>query len=133
MIKEINYKETYPLRHQVMWPDKPLDYIVVEGDENAKHYGCFENGQLISVISLFINGDEGQFRKFATLVDFQGRGYGTKLLSHLIEDAKSLKLQSLICNARIEKCDFYERFGMEKTNKTFDKGGKSYIVMKRNL
>lgn len=50
-IKEIPASETWPLRHKVMWPNKPLDFVVLPIDEEGIHYGLFENKILVSVIS----------------------------------------------------------------------------------
>jgi hypothetical protein len=50
-IKEISASETWPLRHKVMWPNKPLGFIVLSNDAEGIHYGLFENKILISVIS----------------------------------------------------------------------------------
>lgn len=129
MIKTITYKDTYDIRHQVMWPDRPLEYIKLEDDPNGKHYGYFIDDKLVSVISLFIKGNSAQFRKFATLEAYQGKGYGSKLLSYVLESMTSLDY--IWCNARLEKSMFYESFGMTKTDETFEKGGISYIIMKK--
>ncbi len=128
MIKQINYTDTYLIRQQVMWPDRPIEYIYVEGDDTADHYGYFCSDKLIAVISVFKTEEGYQFRKFATLDDYQGQGIGTMLLSYVMETYKGV----IWCNARLEKTDFYKRFGLEETDKCFEKGGKSYIIMKRN-
>jgi len=128
-IKEIAASETWPLRHKVMWPNKPLDFVVLPIDEEGIHYGLFENKILVSVISLFINSQEGQFRKFATDDYFQGRGYVSKLLNHLIEEAKKLNLKGLKCDARITAIEFYQRFGMEVASDVVRKNGKDYVMM----
>lgn len=127
MIKKINYEMTYDIRHQVMWPDKPLAYIKVDGDASADHYGYFVEGELVAVISVFKTGESFQFRKFATLKDFQHRGIGSMLLKHIL----SLYDGDIWCNARVEKTAFYEKFGLLKTTDTFTKGGKEYIIMKK--
>ena len=128
-IKEIEAPETWPLRHKVMWPNKPLDFVVLPNDEEGLHFGLFEKEMLVSVVSLFINGKEGQFRKFATDNYFQGRGYGTKLLNHLICEAKKLNIKSLKCNARVTAIEFYQRFGMKATSDIIRKNGKDYVMM----
>lgn len=128
-IKEIEASDTWPLRHKVMWPNKPLDFVVLPNDEEGLHFGLFEKEMLVSVVSLFINGKEGQFRKFATDNYFQGRGYGTKLLNHLICDAKKLNIKSLKCNARVTAIEFYQRFGMKATSDIIRKNGKDYVMM----
>lgn len=128
-IKEIKASETWPLRHKVMWPSKPLDFIVLPNDEVGIHYGLYVKDILVSVISLFVNGKEGQFRKFATDDYFQGRGYGSKLLSHVIGEAKKRNLRLLKCNARITALEFYGRFGMKVSSDIVIKNGKEYVMM----
>ncbi|MCE7996760.1 MAG: GNAT family N-acetyltransferase [Roseivirga sp.] len=128
-IDQITAPQTLPLRHAVMWPDKPLDYIKLPNDHQGLHYGLFVKQQLVSVISLFVNGHEAQFRKFATLTAEQGKGYGTQLLSHLFEQVETKGVQRLWCNARIDKAAYYERFAMKKTRQTFIKGGIDYVIM----
>lgn len=128
-IKEIEASETWPLRHKVMWPNKPFDFVVLPNDKEGLHFGLFEKDILVSVISLFINGKEGQFRKFATDDYFQGRGYGTKLLNHLICEAKKLNIKSLKCNARMTAIEFYQRFGMKVASDIVRKNGKDYVMM----
>ncbi len=66
-IKRISPEETYDLRHRVMWPDHPWDFIKLQEDNNGKHFGLFVSNKLTSVISLFISNEEAQFRKFATI------------------------------------------------------------------
>lgn len=130
-IKEIEASETWPLRQKVMWPSKPLEFVVLLNDDEGLHFGLYEKETLVSVISLFINGNEGQFRKFAT--DDYFRGYGTKLLNHLISEAKKMNLKSLKCNARMTAIEFYQRFGMKVVSDIIRKNGKDYIIMELDL
>ena len=132
-IREINMEDTWEIRHKVMWPDKELNFIKLENDEKGLHYGIFEKKVLISVISLFIQDDRAQFRKFATLKEEQGKGYGSRLLDYLIEESKDLGVKVLWCNARENKAEYYQRFGFAKTDKTFEKSGVKYVIMERNL
>ena len=114
-IKQITSSETLPIRHKVMWPDKPIEYVKLPNDENARHFGLFVNGEITSIISLFVENNEGQFRKFATLIEFQGLGYGTILLKSIIDLIKKEGIRKLWCNARVEKSKFYERFNLKPT------------------
>jgi len=132
-IRKIAAEDTWPIRHKVMWPDRAIDYIKLDMDSDGIHYGLFEDESLISAISLFVNGEKMQFRKFATLESEQGHGYGTKLLSFVIDVAIDMKIKVLWCNARANKTEFYERFSLVKTDKTFEKGGKQYVIMERIL
>ncbi|MBS2213740.1 GNAT family N-acetyltransferase [Carboxylicivirga mesophila] len=132
-IVEISADETIAIRHQVMWPDKPVDYVRLPNDEEGKHYGLFIDGEMVSVISLFITDKQAQFRKFATLQRLQGKGYGTLLLEEVIHVARSLNLDKIWCNARMDKAGYYAKFGMKLTDQTFLKGGIEYVIMEKAL
>nr|WP_231841407.1 GNAT family N-acetyltransferase [Amphibacillus xylanus] len=112
-----------------MWPDKPFDYIKVNGDDTAIHYGLFRDNKLISVISLFLSDKEAQFRKFATLEEEQGKGFGSQLLNYTLEQARLFGAERVWCNARSNKNTFYQKFGLKETASRFTKGGKDYVIM----
>lgn len=132
-IKEISKEQTWEVRHVVMWPNKEFDFIKIEGDDDAIHFGLYDENELISVISLFIDKQEAQFRKFATLSDKQEKGYGTKLLNFVIHYCHKNNIQRLWCNARLNKKVFYEKFGLIKTDVRFTKENKEYIIMETIL
>jgi len=132
-IRKITAQDTWPIRHQVMWPDMPVEYVKLPDDARGLHFGIYEEDQLVSVISLFVEGDEAQFRKFATLVGSQGKGYGTALLRYLVNEARVYPIRRLWCNARTSKSSYYERAGFYKTNKTFEKDGMDYVMMEMLL
>lgn len=132
-IKQITSSETLPIRHKVMWPNKPIEYVKLSNDENARHFGLFINGEVISIISLFEENNEVQFRKFATLNKFQGLGYGTMLLKRIIDLVKKEGIRKLWCNARVEKSKFYEKFNLKSTDKKFVKGGIEYVIMETSF
>lgn len=132
-IKRINASDTWLIRQAVMWADKPLDYVKLANDEKGMHFGLFIKDKLISIVSLFIDSQEAQFRKFATLEEEQGKGYGSKLLSYLFDQLIELNVKKVWCNARVEKTAFYKRFGMIKTEQIFSKGGIDYVIMEKNI
>ncbi len=133
-IKVINAQETYNLRHQVMWPDKPREFIILNNDEEGIHFGLLKDSTIISVVSLFIKNNCAQFRKFATKTSEQGNGYGSILLHHVIElISNEKKIEKLWCNARADKTSFYEKFGMIQTTKNFIKGDINYIIMEKTF
>jgi GNAT superfamily N-acetyltransferase len=132
-IKQIRAADTWVLRHKVMWAEKPIEFVILPNDAQGFHYGLFDDGRLVSVISMFVDGDQAQFRKFATDNAYQGKGYGTKLLNFLIAEAKLLGIKQLICNARVAAIGFYERFGMEIDSEVFQKSGGDYVRMRLEI
>lgn len=132
-IRTIPYQSTWPIRHAVMWPDKPFDFVILPEDESGHHLGLFVGTELISIVSVFFSSNEAQFRKFATVTDQQGKGYGSKLLQHLMSELESQGLERIWCNARVEKSSYYERFGLSATKQTYTKGGLQFVIMEKLL
>lgn len=133
-IKSISAEMTWPLRHEVMWPNEPFDFIKLPEDSNGNHFGLFVNKELISIVSLFqTEVGTAQFRKFATKINEQGKGYGSKLLLHLIEFAQEQGFHTLWCNARVDKTDFYKKFGMFETQETYVKQNIKFVILRKVL
>lgn len=132
-IKEITTAEVIPIRHKVMWPQKPIDYVKLSNDQSARHFGLIVNGNITSIISLFYNNNEVQFRKFATLTEYQGKGYGSILLKEILTMLTQENITKVWCNARKEKTTFYRRFNLDTTNQEFTKGNIDYIIMEKNF
>lgn len=130
-IRTIPKEQAWQMRHEVMWPEKDLEYVKLADDDEGTHYGLFEGEELVSVVSLFIRGAEAQFRKFATLIAKQKKGYGSKLLIHVLAEAERSGVKRIFCNARSDKAPFYEKFGLSRTNNTFRKSAIDYVVMER--
>jgi|SRR5919199_6337253 GNAT superfamily N-acetyltransferase len=132
-IQPITPEQTYELRHTVLWPDKPLDYVKIENDAEGFHYGAFLDNELVAVISFFVDGQTARFRKFATRPDCQRQGIGTLLLNRVIDEARHLGSTTLWCDARLDAADFYKRFGMEAVSEVFYKGSIPYAKFSLTL
>ena len=132
-IKQIQPSETWQLRHRVMWAEKPLDDIKLLNDDDGLHFGFLNDDILLSVVSLFIENNSAQFRKFATEISEQGKGYGAKLLDHLIQECINQNITTFWCNARTSASGFYEKFGLVIVSDAWIKDGIEYVKMSRNL
>lgn len=128
LIKRILAEDTFLLRHSVLWPDKPFDYVKLPDDAEGQHFGGFLQEKLIAVISLFIDNqtNTARFRKFATQPDCQNQGIGTQLLTEVIEQTRQAGATELWCDARLTAAAFYERFGMQAEGEIFYKGEIAY-------
>lgn len=132
-IERVPPKVVWPLRHVVMYPNKDFDSIKLPQDEMGVHLALYEGDRAISVISLFIENNALQFRKFATLQEEQGKGYGTRLLQHVIALAREQALSRTWCHARQSAAPFYRKFGFRETGEAFSKGGIDYVIMELAL
>ena len=132
-IKETELSRVWKLRYEVMYPEKDIEYVQLEEDEKGIHLGLYADDKLMSVISLFTENDSIQFRKIATLAAEQGKGYGTMLLNEVIDYAERNNIKKIWCNSRIEKTEFYEKFGFKKTNKKYEQDGRRFIIVEKIL
>ncbi|MCM0668160.1 GNAT family N-acetyltransferase [Flavobacterium tyrosinilyticum] len=128
-VKKINASDTWQIRHEVMWPDQPFEFVQLEEDNLGFHFGVFEEDKLVSIVSCFMEEKEMQFRKLATLEEYQGKGIASHLLKYILEFAKEKGVEKVWCNARTNKKSFYEKFGMIDTFKTFIKSGQEFTIM----
>ena len=129
IIKKIQASETWQIRHEVMWPDQPFEFIQLKEDDLGLHFGVLIDEKLVSIVSCFFSDEEMQFRKLATLEQFQGKGIASKLLQHILIVAKEKEAKKIWCNARTNKKGFYEKFGMKDTQETFTKSGQEFTIM----
>ncbi|MGZ5248051.1 MAG: GNAT family N-acetyltransferase [Flavitalea sp.] len=138
-IEKVSPEIVWPVRHKVMYPDMDFESIKLEEDAGGIHlalFGVQTDGEemntgkiLISVVSLFRNSDDLQFRKFATMNEYQGKGYGSALLKYIIEFAKDIQVKRIWCNARKNASDFYKREGFKETDESFFKDGYDFVIM----
>ena len=128
-IQSILASQTWEIRKKVMWPNQPFEFVQLEEDNFGLHFGVFDQEKLVSIVSCFIVGDEMQFRKLATLEEYQGNGIASLLLNHILKLAKDKGLRKVWCNARSNKKSFYEKFGMRDTGKNFSKLGQEFSIM----
>jgi len=132
-IEQIPSYLTWKIRHRVMYPDLAFDKVILPNDDDGVHLGLFVNNTLITVVSLFKIGNSMQFRKFATLSEFQHKGYGSEILTYLIDYSKNEGCDRIWCNARKTASEFYRKFGFTETDKTSSANGFYYVIMEKEL
>ncbi|WP_159641669.1 GNAT family N-acetyltransferase [Erysipelothrix anatis] len=128
MIKPVDLETVYTIRHHAMYPSESRDFVQVDGDDSAQHLGFYLGDSCVSVLSIFEDNDFIQIRKFATLPEYQNKGYGTTLIQHVLVSES----RPIVLNARLEKVPFYERLGFIPTDTTFTRHGLSYTMMTFN-
>ena len=133
LIKEVPIEEIWHIRQQVMYPKETLEFVRLEDDAIGTHLGLYQDDRLLSVISLFERDGVVQFRKFATITNEQGKGYGTRLLQYVMDWAIKNEKKIIWCNARLSATSLYEKFGMRQTGNSWEKYGIEFIKMQKQL
>lgn len=132
-IEQIPPELTWRIRRQVLYPDQEFGKAILDNDDDGMHLGLFYENKLVSVVSLFRKENEMQLRKFATIEEYQGKGFGTELLKYLIETAKTENCNRIWCNARKNASGFYAKFGFNETDEAYHKDGHDFVIMEKIL
>ena len=132
-IHEVSVDEILAIRQYVLWPDKSIDFVKLPEDDSATHFGLFQNDQIVSIISLFPEGESIRFRKFATLPEYQGKGLGAKLLEYVFNYAKGKGHNRVWCDARTNALGFYGKFDFQKFSDPFLKEKIEYYKIEKHL
>ncbi|WP_133502426.1 GNAT family N-acetyltransferase [Marinomonas balearica] len=128
-IKKIAWQDTIPIRHKVLWPDKPPEFCHVKEDESGDHFGVLVQDELVCVASVFIDGQSARLRKFATLETHQGNGIGTTVVNHILKELSAKGVNNMWFDARESVTGFYSRFGFNVIGERFYKGDIPYVRM----
>jgi Predicted acyltransferase len=132
-IRETPLEDVLEIRQAVMYPEEAIGFVKLEEDPSGFHFGLYDDERLVSVVSLFENGTEVQFRKFATLTELQGRGYGSQLMSFIMRWAAEHKKTRIWCNARKSATEIYKKFGMRHTGESWIRYGIDFVKMEKYL
>lgn len=132
-IEQIRPELTWQLRRDVLYPAQTKQQMGMEEDAGGYHFAAFKDNYIVGVVSLFQNGTDWQFRKFAVSDKVQKAGIGTQLLNYITNFVVQENGTRLWCNARLSATGFYEKFGFTKSGDEFQKNGYDYIIMQKAL
>ena len=93
----------------------------VEGlkDPSIKFWSLWENEKLIGCGALkFLDSQHGEFKSIRVADEFRKKGFGEKIIFHLIEEAKKLKIKKIsieTCSGNFFKSarELFKKFGFE--------------------
>ncbi len=130
-IKEVPIEQVLKMRQEVMYPNLSIEELRLQDDPTGKHIGLYVEDELVSVISVFLEHDVMRFRKFATQTHLQGKGYGTRLLVHVMKMAEELRCRKVWCHARVSAKGFYGKYGMKPVGDTWYSHGIAFVKMEK--
>lgn len=142
-VKQIDARDTYPLRHKILRPNQTIEDCQYPGDEDdgSFHLGAYVDEKLVSVASFYIDRyekieDEFQYRLrgMATEPEHRGKGYSLALLNTAIPLIEKNNIHVLWCNARSGALGFYQKVGFEVISDEFEiEGIGPHFVMRKSI
>ena len=134
-INRVAPEATVGVREAVLWPGRP-DMCRLAEDAQGLHLAANVNNDVVGVVSLFVDGAEARFRKFAVLEAHRGAGLGSRLLQAAESEASRLGAKTIDCDARAEMAAYYEKRGYAAAGPPFAKYEGSeqlYATMRKPL
>lgn len=142
-VKQIDSKDTYPIRHAVLRQGLPIETCQFEGDndEFTFHLGAYIQDRLASVASFYLKSHDNflepyqfQLRGMATLSEYQKQGLSAALLQMAFPIIKRNHVKLLWCNARVPAIGFYEKMGFVKDSDVFEiEGVGPHVLMHKTI
>jgi [ribosomal protein S5]-alanine N-acetyltransferase len=128
-VKQIQARDCYPIRQQILWQHKKLEDcgIDIDEQEGAFHLGVFLKDELVCIGSFFkqkntqfSEHNQYRLRAMATVPKAQKQGTAKALLDFAFERLKNQNHDILWCDARLIAFGFYEKMGFTKKGKMYE-------------
>ena len=135
-IKRVAPEATVGVRATTRPPGRPDMCRLAEDAQGLHLAATLGDDQVIGVVSLFVDGAEARFRKFAVLEAHRGAGLGSRLLQAAESEATRLGAKTIDCDARAEMAAYYEKRGYAAAGPPFAKYEGSeqlYATMRKPL
>jgi len=127
VVKKIDAVDTYKIRKLILREGILLtEKTKGDTDKSTLHLGAFSEGKLVSVASFFENnhvffsGIQYRLRGMATLKEYQGQGFGKKLIFAAEQFLRKEVPVTIWCNARVKALGFYKKNGYQIIGEEFD-------------
>ncbi|MDE2367167.1 MAG: GNAT family N-acetyltransferase [Betaproteobacteria bacterium] len=96
-------------------------------DANCTHLIASDPaGGPIGTARLLPHGSAG---RMAVIKEWRGRGVGSALMRHLLDEAMKRRVQEVALSAQAHATEFYARFGFRVTGKEFMEAGIPHVRM----
>ena len=81
---------------------------------NLRHFSLYKQEKPIASITLSVNGTIARIDDVGTLPEFQGKGYATSLMKHVLSLAKTLGANYCFLEASASGLSIYQKLGFEE-------------------
>ena len=120
---------TWHLRQKILRPHLPAEDCKYnyDSDPSCLHLAYKIQNQTVTVASFYIEshpllnaGTPYRLRGMATDTNYQGQGYGEKVILKAFEILATKKCDLLWCNARLRALPFYSKLGFQVIGDVFE-------------
>jgi predicted GNAT family N-acyltransferase len=121
--------ETWELRQKILRPTQPIEksHFDYDSDPSSWHLAYKIQNRIVTVATFYVEahhllhaGNPYRLRGMATDTNFQGQGYGEKVILKAFEVLGSKRCDLLWCNARLRAIPFYTKLGFQAVGEVFE-------------
>ncbi|MGP4068452.1 GNAT family N-acetyltransferase [Halobacillus sp. B29] len=125
----IEAEQTYTLRHNILRPHQPFEACQydTDHDEHAFHIGAFNEGNLVSVASFYLDSyaeftssKQYRLRAMATAEEYRNMGAGREVIHYAERILHERKADLLWCKGRTSVQKYYQKLGFQAYGDVFD-------------
>jgi predicted GNAT family N-acyltransferase len=130
------YRMACALRQEVLRQPLGLDLFQedLDGEASQQHFGWFEAGELVAcAIAVPQSATHATIRQMAVEASHRGKGYGSKLLSHIETQLVRAGYRTVSLHARETAVTFYEKAGYQAIGERFVEIGIAHFKMSKQL
>lgn len=112
----------------------PEDLEWDDKDEKARHFGIWQQGELIAYLRLVkLDPLSVKLTRMAVQKAVRNRGYGSELVEGVIGQCRSQGLAEIVLDAQLTARSFYQRQGFLAHGPVFWDAGIEHIAMSLQL
>jgi GNAT superfamily N-acetyltransferase len=129
VVREIEPKMLYDIRHSILRPHQPFEACIydTDHDKDAFHIGAFYENKLISIASFYKEKHpdlsyeiQYRLRAMATLPEHRKLGAGRAVVEYAEKRMEEKKAELLWCMGRTNVQEYYEKLGFQAFGEVFD-------------
>lgn len=92
-----------------------------------------ENEEYVACARMIYEENRAHIGRIATLKEYRGRGYATKMISSLEKVAQTLGYHEVYIEAQLDKLDFYEKLGYVAYGDIFMDANMEHTYMRKKI
>ncbi len=131
-----DYHQSVALRDKILRKPLGLHYSkeFLQAEKDQYHLGLFLAGKMIGILLFKHEGEQLlKMRQVAIDEDFQGQGYGKKLVAYAEDFAREKGYRRISLHARLTAVPFYNRMGYKIASAEFLEIGIPHYKMEKRI
>lgn len=128
-------KQAQKIREEVFVKGQsvPVELEIDGLDESSEHALIYFDNSLVGCARIRYKNNKMRLERIAVLEEMRGKGFGTELMRHIIEYAKTQPVTEIYMHAQYYLLKYYQRLGFKCRGEIFFEADIKHIEMYMKL